>query len=77
MGCMDRHFRSLRIAICAARMAGLSGGRAEGITLLEEAASPDADTEADALLILMIVHNREGRHARRKVSTGEELNRRE
>ena len=51
MGCMDRHFRSLRIAICAARMAGLSGGRAEGITLLEEAASPDADTEADALLI--------------------------
>jgi tetratricopeptide (TPR) repeat protein len=46
-----------------ARMAGLSGGRAEGISLLEEAASPDADTEADALLILMIVHNREGRHA--------------
>ena len=46
-----------------AGMAGLSGGAAEGIALLEEAASPAAETEADALLILMIVYNREGRHA--------------
>ena len=45
-----------------AGMAGLSGGSAEGIALLEEAASPGAETETDALLVLMIVYNREGRH---------------
>lgn len=46
-----------------ASIAGLSGGRAEGIALLEEAATPGSETEADALLVLMIVYNREGRHA--------------
>lgn len=46
-----------------ARMAGLSGGRAEGISLLEEAASPGSETETDALLVLMVVYNREGRYS--------------
>ena len=45
-----------------ANIAGLSGGRAEGIALLEEAASSGSDTEADALFVLMIVYNREGRY---------------
>jgi len=44
-------------------MVGLSGDRAEGLALLEEAASVGADTEPDALLLLMIAYNREGRHA--------------
>ena len=45
-----------------ARLSGLSGDRAAGLALLGEAASPGADTEADALLLLMISDNREGRH---------------
>ena len=46
-----------------ARIVGLSGDRAEGLALLEEAASVSAETETDALLLLMIAYNREGRHA--------------
>ena len=46
-----------------AGMAGLSGGRDDGIALIEEAASPGAETEHDALLVLMIIYNREARVA--------------
>lgn len=42
---------------------GLPGHRDKAFALLEEAASPGAATEDDALLVLMIVYNREGRHA--------------
>ena len=45
-----------------ARLTGLSGDREAGLALLREAALPGADTETDALLLLMIVDNREGRH---------------
>ena len=45
-----------------ARLSGLSGDREEGLSLLGEAASAGAETETDALLLLMIVDNREGRH---------------
>jgi tetratricopeptide (TPR) repeat protein len=41
----------------------LSGDREAAVTLLQEAATPGAETETDALLLLMIVDNREGRHA--------------
>ncbi len=44
-----------------ATMAGLSGGRDEGMALIEEAASAGLETEHDALLVLMIVYNREAR----------------
>ncbi len=46
-----------------ADIAGLSGNRGHALRLLEEAASPGAETESDALLLLMIVYNREGRRA--------------
>lgn len=46
-----------------ASVAGLPGGRDEGIRLIEEAASAGAETEADALLVLMIIYNREGEHS--------------
>ena len=46
-----------------ARLSGLSGDREAGLALLREAAVPGAETETDALLLLMIVDNREGRHA--------------
>jgi tetratricopeptide (TPR) repeat protein len=45
-----------------AAIAGLSGGRAEGIALIDEAASEGADTQTDALLVLMIIDNREGKY---------------
>ena len=45
-----------------ARLGGLSGNRGAGLTLLREAASPGSETETDALLLLMIADNREGRH---------------
>ena len=45
-----------------ARLSGLPGDREEGLALLREAALPEAETETDALLLLMIVDNREGRH---------------
>jgi tetratricopeptide (TPR) repeat protein len=45
-----------------ARLRGLSGNREAGLALLREAASPEADTQTDALLLLMIIANREGRH---------------
>ena len=45
-----------------ARLGGLSGDREGGLSLLREAASAGAETETDALLLLMIVDNREGRH---------------
>lgn len=46
-----------------AKLSGMSGNREKGLALLEEAASPGAETQTDALLLLMIVENREGRHA--------------
>lgn len=45
-----------------ARLTGLSGDREAGLALLREAALPGSETETDALLLLMIVDNREGRH---------------
>jgi tetratricopeptide (TPR) repeat protein len=44
-----------------AKLSGLSGDRQAGLALLEEAASQGTETETDALLLLMIVDNREGR----------------
>jgi tetratricopeptide (TPR) repeat protein len=44
-----------------ARLSGLSGDRDTGLALLREAATPGTETESDALLLLMIVDNREGR----------------
>lgn len=46
-----------------AGFSGLSGSRDEGLALLGEASSPQADTAQDALVLLMIIYNREGRHA--------------
>jgi tetratricopeptide (TPR) repeat protein len=46
-----------------ARVFGLSGNKAEALQLLEEAATAGSETEADALLLLMIVYNREGNRA--------------
>jgi tetratricopeptide (TPR) repeat protein len=44
-----------------ARLSGLSGNRETGLALLREAATHGTETETDALLLLMIVDNREGR----------------
>jgi tetratricopeptide (TPR) repeat protein len=46
-----------------AGIVGLPGNRAEALRRLEEAALPGVETEADALLVLMVVHNREGNRA--------------
>jgi tetratricopeptide (TPR) repeat protein len=46
-----------------ARVSGLSGDREAALRLLKEAATPGAATETDALLLLMIIDNREGRPA--------------
>jgi hypothetical protein len=46
-----------------ARLSGLSGDRETGLALLREAAMQGTETETDALLLLMIVDNREGRPA--------------
>jgi tetratricopeptide (TPR) repeat protein len=46
-----------------ASAAGMPGDRAGGIALLEAAAAPPAETATDAALLLVIVYNREGRHA--------------
>ena len=46
-----------------AKFSGLSGDRGAGLALLREAATPGTETEADALLLLMIVDHREGRPA--------------
>lgn len=46
-----------------ASAAGMPGDRAGGIAFLEAAAAPPAETETDASLLLVIVYNREGRHA--------------
>ncbi|MEO5896564.1 MAG: hypothetical protein ABIS06_12775 [Vicinamibacterales bacterium] len=46
-----------------AAAAGMAGDRDAGIRLLETAASENAQTATDAALVLMIVYNREGRHA--------------
>jgi tetratricopeptide (TPR) repeat protein len=46
-----------------ARLSGLAGDRDAGLALLQEAATPGAETESDALLLLMLVDNREGRPA--------------
>ncbi len=45
-----------------ARLGGLSGNRERGLALMTEAAAPGADTRTDALLLLMIIDNRERRH---------------
>lgn len=42
---------------------GMGGDRDGGILLLEAAAAEQADTATDAALVLMVVYNREGRHA--------------
>jgi hypothetical protein len=47
----------------AAGLAGLPGNHAEALALLEQASAAGAETEADALLVLMIVYNRERDHA--------------
>ena len=46
-----------------AAAAGMPGDRAGGILMLETAADSQADTATDAALVLMIIYNREGRHA--------------
>ena len=46
-----------------ATAAGMPGDRDGGIRLLETAAAGDAETGTDAALVLMIVFNREKRHA--------------
>lgn len=46
-----------------ANIAGFDGGRAEGIRLIEEAAAFPSDIQTNALFSLIIVYNREGRHA--------------
>jgi tetratricopeptide (TPR) repeat protein len=46
-----------------AAAAGLPGDRDGGIRLLDTAAAESAETATDAALVLMIVFNREGRHA--------------
>ncbi len=46
-----------------ARLSGLAGDREAGLALLQEAATPGAETETDALLLLMLVDTREGRPA--------------
>jgi tetratricopeptide (TPR) repeat protein len=46
-----------------AKLSGLSADRTAGLALLREAAAPGAETETDALLLLMVIDNREGRHA--------------
>jgi tetratricopeptide (TPR) repeat protein len=46
-----------------ASAAGMPGDRDGGIALLETAAALPAETATDASLLLMIVYNREGRHA--------------
>ena len=43
-----------------AGVVGLPSNRAEALRRLEEAASPGTETESDALLLLMVVYNREG-----------------
>ena len=45
-----------------ARIQGLSGNRRKAWTLLHEAATPGASTETDALLLLVVLKAREGRH---------------
>jgi tetratricopeptide (TPR) repeat protein len=44
-----------------AKLNGLAGDRETALALLAEASTPGTDTETDALLLLMIVDNREGR----------------
>jgi tetratricopeptide (TPR) repeat protein len=46
-----------------AAAAGLPGDRLEGMALLERAAAAQAATSIDASIVLMVVYNREGRHA--------------
>jgi tetratricopeptide (TPR) repeat protein len=46
-----------------AKLNGLAGNREAALALLAEASTPGSETETDALLLLMIVDNREGRPA--------------
>jgi tetratricopeptide (TPR) repeat protein len=45
-----------------ARLAGFDGGRASGLTLVEEAARSPSKAQTNALLTLMLMCNREGRY---------------
>lgn len=47
-----------------AGIVGLRGDRADALERLEEAAQPGTETEADALLVLMVVYNRQGNQAK-------------
>ncbi|MEO8520618.1 MAG: hypothetical protein ABI603_04600 [Acidobacteriota bacterium] len=46
-----------------ARLSGLSGNRESALSLLQEAATSGTETESDALMLLMIIDNREARPA--------------
>jgi predicted Zn-dependent protease len=46
-----------------AYVAGFSGGKAEGIRLLEAASAPGASTHVEAATALALIYSREGRHA--------------
>jgi tetratricopeptide (TPR) repeat protein len=45
-----------------ARLAGLEGGRTEGLELVEKAARYASPAQANALFTLVLLYNREGRH---------------
>ena len=46
-----------------ANLVGFSGGRSEGVRLVEAAASYPSDIQTNARFSLIIIYNREGRHA--------------
>ena len=46
-----------------ARLAGFGGSRENGLRLIEEAAFQSSDVQANALFTLILIYNREGRHA--------------
>ena len=46
-----------------ANLAGFGGGRDDGIRLVEDAAAYPSEIQANALFSLIIIYNREGRHA--------------
>ena len=46
-----------------ARLAGFGSGRASGLRLVEAAAARSSDAQTNALFTLVLIYNREGRHA--------------
>jgi tetratricopeptide (TPR) repeat protein len=46
-----------------ARIAGFGSGREDGLRLIEDAASYPSDVQTNALFTLVLIYNREGRHA--------------